>query len=315
MKFKKLFLIIAIIIPLSMATENVSAKAISNDHYTNYYNIEMTNDEYNRLLNLGFTEQEIYTMDLEEYNNNKNLNGEVVAEKTKYYQTTTYLPNGIFATNSKDSIKQINIITKTIEITEEEYNKSNYNLKSSLSNGYVETNYKKMTTTIIAVNGRYRYKNTLQWKKLPSTRSYDIIGIGIDTTVSGISSTKYIKTTAGFINSSSCYYKTYTSATWKLTGTGYAATFKLPEDTTTDKVNSISTYMYFEVQKLTNTPIITLNAYGDYAHAQKKVSSSVGYGVSIGNTGISFGVSVTPSVVESFDSMSTAQATLSGLYW
>lgn len=73
--------------------------------------------------------------------------------------------------------------------------------------------------------------------------------------------------------------------------------------------------MYFDIQKLTSATILTLNAYGDYKHAQKTVSSSVSNGVSIGTGGISFDASISASITESYDSISTAQATWSGLSW
>lgn len=44
--------------------------------------------------------------------------------------------------------------------------------------GYTETNYKKMTTTILKNGTKYKYQVLLNWKLLPATRSYDIIGIG-----------------------------------------------------------------------------------------------------------------------------------------
>lgn len=47
----------------------------------------------------------------------------------------------------------------------------------------ITTSSKKMITTIISINNCYRYKVSLEWTKIPSTRSYDIIGLGIDNTV------------------------------------------------------------------------------------------------------------------------------------
>ena len=54
--------------------------------YKNYFGIEMTNSEYNTLLNLGFTEDEIYYMNEETYLQNKDADANLVAKETKYYK-------------------------------------------------------------------------------------------------------------------------------------------------------------------------------------------------------------------------------------
>jgi len=314
-KMKKILFLLIILFTF----QNVKALEINDDGiYINYNNIEMTQKEINNLINLGFTEKQISLMDEEEFNSNKNLQGEIVAQETKYYMTTITYSNSASTLSVKSSLP---LKSETIEITEEEYNNSddlidNVSINGK-SNGYVETNYKKMTTTIVKNGSNYRYKNDLVWKKMPSTRSYDIIGIGIDSTVSGISSSKYLKQIADISDSSTktCYYQFSSSATWKQSSSGYAATFKLISNTSKKTVTALETYMYFNVQKLTENTIKVINAYGSYRHAQKKVESSVSNGVSIGTGGISFEASVSTSIKESYDSMSTAQATWSGISW
>ena len=44
---------------------------VNASEYTNYYGINMTEQEYNNLLNLGFTEDEIYYMSEESFELNK----------------------------------------------------------------------------------------------------------------------------------------------------------------------------------------------------------------------------------------------------
>ncbi len=73
--------------------------------------------------------------------------------------------------------------------------------------------------------------------------------------------------------------------------------------------------MYFEVQKLTSQKLQVLNAYGDYKHAQKTVTSSVSSAVSVGTGGISIDMGTSLSGAEAYDRMTTAQATWSGLNW
>lgn len=197
--------------------------------------------------------------------------------------------------------------------------------------GYTETNGKKLTTTIIAVNGRYRLKADLVWKTVPSTRSNDVLAIGIDATVSGIPNTKYVQ--QNWLYADNCIMASQanssTTASWKIDSAGYGAAFTLPSNKTckidstkpfelptikTVEVQNLSSYMYFEINKLTS-PINTINAYGDYAHAVKSVSIDTSIGFSFGNTGVGVGITFSPSVETKFDTMNTAQAYWSGLNW
>lgn len=297
-------------------TKNVSALEITeNGMYKNYNQIIISEEELNNLKDLGFTDKQIELMDQNEFDSNKNLQGEVVAQTTKYYKTiTNYTSESLIGVRTLSDNKVMN--TYSVEITEDEYNNLEQGISPlGLSNGYTETNGKKMTTTIIAVNGRYRYKNDVTWKNVPKVRSYDIIGIGIDNTVSGISGTKQFKRTVDVLSTDNCYFDSSTSATWTLSGTGYAATFKLPTDSKTYKMQGLDIYMYFEVQKLTAVKIYTLNAYGDYKHAIRTVTSSVSSSISIGTSGLNFDTSYQETYGESYDSIDTAQATWSGLKW
>ena len=56
-------------------------------NYENYFGIEMTNTQYNNLINLGFNEEEIYYMDETTFNDNKDLNATLVATDSKYYKS------------------------------------------------------------------------------------------------------------------------------------------------------------------------------------------------------------------------------------
>ena len=229
----------------------------------NNNNIRISSTEYKNLINLGFTKDEIQNMTQTEFNNNKNLKGKIVSQKV------IDLP-----------IEDDGISTK------------------SYIPGSVETVGKKMTTTIISVNNRYRYKVTLKWKTMPSTRSYDIIGIGIDPTVK-IASGLYFK-------SSYCYSKTNCDSngvnTQKVTSTGASSIYKLPSAS----VVSMNSYLYFDVEKNTSDIITQLNAYGDYAHATNNVSLNTARNHTI-NRG---GIKPDSSIADYYDSMPSAIATM-----
>ena len=259
MKKNSLFLKI-LTFTLIFSLKNVSALELDEyGYYINANNIKISGQELENLQNMGFSEREIIAMEQEEFDNNKNLSGEILAQTTKYYKTTT-----TYANASAYSLNNTTTMTSfTVEITEEEYNNSSDETSIKPlgnTNGYTETNYKKMTTTIVKNGSRYRYKNDLVWKKMPSTRSYDIQGIGIDSTVSGVSSSKYFTRIADIEDSANlvCYFDNSTSGSWKLRSTGYAVTFKLPANTATKTVTALSSHMYFDVQKLNDKTVVYL---------------------------------------------------------
>lgn len=231
--------------------------------FVNNNNIKMSATEYNNLLSLGFTKNEILNMKQTEFDNNKNLTGKIVSQKTTIIPTES---------NSKS-------------------------LKSYYP-GYVETVGKKMTTTIISVNNRYRYKVTVEWKSMPSTRSYDIIGIGIDPIVR-IASGLYFQ-------SNYCYSANNCSSngvnTQNITSTGATSTFKLPSAS----VVSMDSYLYFEVEKNVGYTITQLNAAGDYSHATSSISLSNAQNHSINAAGIHLNSSISGY----YDSIPAAVAVL-----
>lgn len=281
-------------------------------NYVNNIGVEMTQEEVNNLKSLAFTDEQIDTMDYEEFNSNRNIHGEVISSITKYYKTTNYF----LPTRSSDSNEPVNWVTS--EITRDEYENADDEIVAYGMDGMTITEYKMMTTQIIELNKKsYRYRIDLKWKKLPKTRSYDIMGIGIEEKVYPDSTNMYYRTTAGIddVEHQASTFDVFTSAVWKKSASGVAVTFKLPTGTAKRRITSIQSYMYFNVKKNTSIPINVLNAYGDYKHAQKTVDSSISGSISIGKGGIGFGAGLSVSIVESYDSISTAHAIADELNW
>lgn len=318
MKNKIIFLIVSIFSVLFC-----DVVYASEDLFINSRKVKMNQSEIQNLQNLGFLDSEIDNMTQEEFDNNKNLNSVLVSQDTKYYKTISYRiknSNLLLTTlNSNDD----NVLYYSEEISEEEYNNpSNSEIlpQDQFTHEIVNTEYKQMTASISWVsNSYYRYKNSLKWKKEPKTRSNDIISIGIDSTVSAVPSSKTFNMTYMVSDNSTtyCYPKTVSSVTrWESSPNGVAGIFPLPPNSSSYKTMNIEIYMYFNVQKLQTTTINTLNAYGDYKHAQKKFTLNPSFDFGVGlDRKISFGVSVSPSIVESFDSITTSHATASGINW
>ena len=216
----------------------------------------------------------------------------------KYYKTVTVKPEGITTYTDKYTVSE------TTEVTEEEYNNaSTQSVARGSTTATTETTYKKMTTTI-ALNGNYyRYKVVLNWKNMPSTRSYDIIGIGFPSSVTAAVTPKF--TQSYCVSGGSCYTTgTYTP----YTGTyGVGASFKVPSGTLT----SMSQTFYIDVEKTNPNSTITLQrAYGDYAHAQYSVSYSDAllYYVDTG------GINVDNSIDPYYDAINDAMSEWTGTW-
>ena len=294
-------------------------------------------------------------MDEEEFERNKDVEGDVVAVDTKYIKTTYIYkqPNDslLLRTNSVNNFVLLGIYNEVI--TEQEYNAAdddNYSIiVNDVNPSIVETTYKKLTTTITYLSNtkRYRFKNDLVWKKMPSNRSYDNFGIAINNSVvEVVSGSEYFKTT--YNREDKCLLtnklETITNAKWAKGATGYGLSFKLPNDTTKTyswndlagnpypcndgdpfpgyignktvplNVTSISSYMYFDVVKVGSTS--PLSAYGSYQHSVKSISLDIAMSFEITIKGSVGGVfSMSPSIAENFDKMSGTHAQLLNPLW
>lgn len=266
MKCKKIsFLLLAF---MSFMFCSGSVFALDAVYMTNKKGIEMTETEYNNLLNLGFTENEIQHMSTAEFLANKDLVGEIVAQET-IYDTI----------GDSDSINPF-----------------------GLQPGYIWTAAREITTTIVSVNGRYRYKVSMVWLQIPTARSHEIIGIGIDTNVSIYGGLMYFQQNLCY-SANNCY--TSGVYTERVTSTGASATYQLP----TASVVSLDAYMYFDVVKNTTSTITQLNAYGDFAHAMQTVSLDTAYNNHSINRG---GIYLNSTISSYYSSLDTAQAIWTG---
>ena len=129
-------------------------------YYIDHGRIEITSQEYDNLLSLGFEEREIYGMSVDEFNANRNLTGEIVHE----------------ATLDLSEFPQLSLNP------DENIGGGLVNYSSIIGGATGETNYKKLSVYVISVNNGayYRYKASLEWKQMPSRRSWDIIAIGYE---------------------------------------------------------------------------------------------------------------------------------------
>lgn len=249
--------------------------------YENYFGIEMNNEQYNNLLELGFNEDEIYYMDEQTFEDNKDLSATLVAKTEKYYKTIYTDLNGT---------------THSLEITKEEYDR-----QSTLNTrGTVSTGYKTMVSTISQVSNKFRYKVTVAWKQIPSVHNYDIIGVGFEDPVSISGAVNFNYTYAlsdGSYITDTLYYDK------KKTTTGGSAVYKIPND-----IYSLGAVLYYDVTKDTTSTITELNMCGDYAHATQSISGTnyTNYDITIN------GIELGSNILSKYDAIPCAISTWYG---
>lgn len=231
----------------------------------NQQNVSISPREYQNLLSLGFTDLEIAIMDKEMFEKNKNLSGQVMS----------------------------NIVID---------NTDSRSLIFPQSDGYTETGGKKMTTTIISISNYYRYKVTVEWKKMPYIRSYDIIGIGKNNNVALSDSVVFTQNYCyknGNCTSSNIYYP-YND----IFGSGVY--FPLTKE---KNLSTLVITFFYNIKKVDNSTITKLDAYGDYKHATKNISSTNANKFSVRKD---LGIELEQSILNYYDSISIAHATWTG---
>jgi len=273
----------------------INVSAAGSTYYTNYNNIEMTEQEYNNLVQLGFTENEIYLMDLETFNDNKDIEATLISENVKYYKTTTVTRNGVSTSTSE-------------EITKDEYTRASKEpIQSRASyDGIITTNYKTFRTNISYLNQyEYRYKSTMNWTTIPSTRSYDIIAIGFQQAYVQLNSTIYFQ--QQYTTSSGSSSTSITCVPLEFS-TGASAVFKLPSGT----LSALSSYIYYDVTKANDNITVTeMEAGGDYSHATSSISQTNAKKHSV-NHGT--GIVLDSSIEDYYDGIPVATATWYGTW-
>ena len=257
------------IVVVSIFMINAGRPQAMHDGYTNYYGVEMTDDEYLTLVNLGFTDDEIYLLSEDEFEKNKDLDATLLAVNHKYFQLTQ-TAFGIY---------------NVTEVTEQQFLQQTTN-PGNQPLGEVFTSYLHEVSTISQNGAKYRYKDSTSWYSIPDNKSYDVTGIGFVDSVY-INSTVYFKYVYADVNGN------YTSSTLyydkKSTAYGGSAVYKIPSQFT---ITALSSTIYFDVSKNTNDTLTNLTFCGDYAHSLQTVTSTQAANHNINAGGINFDASV-----------------------
>lgn len=270
---------------ISMFAVTLFTGSVSASEYINYFGIEMNEEEYDNLINLGFTPDEIYHMSEETFIQNKDIESTLEVQNNKYYKT-------VYTDLSGNSY--------SAEISKDEYD----NQSGITPRGTVNTEYKTMTSSLTRNNNNtFRYKVTVLWKNIPSTRSYDIIGVGFNDEV-------YI---SSFVYFTYHYCDSYNNCTTsgeyhdkKTLSTGGSAVYKVPSG----DLASLSATLYYDVSKNTTNTITELSMYGDYAHATTNVTPYLYTNHTVNNSGLQ----LYSSIISKYDAIPYAQSSWIGTW-
>lgn len=222
---KYLFITIAFLTFLTL-NNNVKAEEIK---YVNANGVQMTEQEYKNLQSMAFSEDDIYLMSQNEFDNNKGKIGINVVTKVSYIKTVAI---AVPKTSSLNSINMLNseneIIYKDYYLTKEEMDRELLldSMNSSpiepqaAASSVKETNYKKLTASIISFMGdqgvmNYRSKADLEWLKMPKYTSEDQIRVHVTDGFMPERSTRYGVQTAKIGNKFERVEYKNNSSKWK----------------------------------------------------------------------------------------------------
>jgi len=248
------------LIIISTTKVNASNEA----YYINHENIEMTEQEYNNLRELGFSEGQIYRMDYQTFIDNKDIEATLLSETKQYVKTTITIRNGIKHYSSQ-IVSENDYLTSMQTHLEEPINSPN--TSGNYYDGISMDQYQILTTMIASVDDdTMRYKLDVEWLDMPSTRSWDIIGIGIEAAKVQVAS--LIMFREDWITTGD-YYGHTLDCLPKEENTGGSVMFELPSGS----LRLLESYVYFNVTKKLNVGTLTsVVALGDYAHAITNIS-------------------------------------------
>ncbi len=276
--------LLAIMVVVSMSAINVRHPLASEVYFTNYYGIEMTEEEYSTLLNLGFTEREINYMLEREFEENKDLDATLVASNIKYFKTVVPMYGTSYS----------------VEVTQSEY----LNHSNIQPLGVLYTYYREEVSTISQNGTKYRYKLSTGWLNWPSVASYDIMAIGFVNSVYISSNNPYFNYSYDLADGSHVTSTVYYDK--KKTSTGGSAVYKMPSNVVT-----LTSNLYFDVMKNTNDTLTSLTMCADYGHALYTVTTTQAANHTI-STG---GIELDATVYNYYDDTPCCDAIITDISW
>lgn len=276
-KMRKILYIVGL---ATMILINATAVSASNDiYYTNQKNIEMTEQEYTNLLNLGFTENQIDWMSEDIFRENKDIEATLVSHEKLIVKTTTVIRNGI--KRCYNQILTQEELEELLSHPQRQQPPAGINVYGNFYDGMAYDSVKEIDMRIAIYDDYYgRLKLDTYWDYIPNYRYNDLSGIYYNSSLvhraGYVSHLQYYITTSGVHGEDESMYVNTTS-------NSAVIMFELPSGS----LSTLESYMYFTIQKNENIGTITeLYATGDYAHAGYSVPTDVINNVTMSSTGL-----------------------------
>lgn len=261
--------------------------------YTNDNNVEMNETQYSKLSRL-FSEKKMSILTQEEFDYYKDAN---IIDVQTIYEKQTY--------------DEVGDLVDSEMITEEEFNEVKSDEKNTDSSEQTragsasyETSYKRLSASIIQVGSQFNFSSTLDWKKVPAKRSYDVFAfLSQNLSKTGFSGTQTYFTSAGSTN---IYYNT-SSAGYKSFSNGAGVSMNLKDGTNiTDYILGITSNM----NKTTSNA--TGRVYVSYQHAKVNLTRAQSKSYSLSLSGLGNVVYFSdPALMSSYDGMSGVNVSVS----
>ncbi|RFA32786.1 hypothetical protein CAI16_16950 [Virgibacillus dokdonensis] len=264
----------------------------------NSHGVEINNQEYGKLLDLGFSEITINQMEKSEFNQLIELNPQSTSREVGYFE----VKESQIKTNNHFLRNKIN--PKITELTKEEYFKRVEEQKNKISTFDAEdstsTSYRRLITQIERYPSGIRLHSRFVWDIMPSTRSIDVLSTSIDDLFTPLPESEYGKQTwktihpiENVVDIGSATYDT-SSSRWSRQSSGYGVKMNLKDSHAAEKVVELEGYAYFWIARISSIRPTFINAYGNYSHQATSTDTNFSYTLTFGAPSISWsGVSET----------------------
>lgn len=154
------------------------------------------------------------------------------------------------------------------------------------------TNYKTLNVTAIPYDSvNYAITLTLNWKKMPATRSYDVIALRF----SNMAMSNGTQSGHQIYTGGSVYYS-YGGTNMKLASNGFGISMNLVNSTS---INSLQCFISVNAAKTNSTSTI----YGAYEHAKSNVTLAQSKDYTISSGGMGHVINFSSSVWNYYDNM------------
>ena len=255
-----------------VASTSIYAAGINHGDFT------LNTTEIERLKSLGFSEEQLDLMTLEEHEAliskiGASTRGEIVGVETSYYRVST-----------EDGVTEISKEQADEELLEYE------SRVTAFASDTATTSWMRMTTTSSSLGqGEYYLMNSFRWLTRPVYALTDVVGMSFNPNLTYIQDSEYASYTReyGGVNPPSpeldhLFYAQHKSAN---AGIAFDIDLKLYSNNGYRMTETHSGYMSFRVRK-NNTTATSTNVYGHYSHLYNTINFDVSFPAGMAISGL-----------------------------